>query len=154
MPDKLIPPTNFESGEAIYIAELLKAYAEAEKTSSLTIDNLPLKYKKEFDRHRQDYFNAESVHRRMRETYLSEENDFEMLKNETYDGIIDTHSMPYSNGYERLLKVLQQAVNLQQGKSLLWQLPKWIGASEKKGVCHILVNEKEITWVVKDEENI
>lgn len=151
LPDKLTPPNEFENEESIYITELLKAFAENAKQVSITYDKLLPNQKIEFNRHRQDYFNAEAVHRRMREIYSKEYNEFDLLKQDTFDGIIDTHSMSYSNGYDQLLKVLQQAVTLQNGKSLLWQLPKWIGASEKKGVCHILVNDKKIAWVIEDE---
>lgn len=151
LPKKLVPPKELDNNEAIYIAELLKTYAEKQKVQAYSINDIPNKYKNEIDRHRQDFYNAEAVHRKVREIYSSDENDFDLLKNETYDGIIDTHSMSYSNGYERLLHVLEQAVKLQDGKSLLWKLPKWIGSSEKKGICHILVNENRLTWVVKDE---
>lgn len=154
LPDKLIPPTNIEDEESIYITELLKTYAEKQKVKSFTIDNLPPKYKDDLNRHRQDYFSAEAVHRKVREIYANDENQFTLLKNETYDGVIDTASMIYCNGYEKLLNVLSQAVRLNHGKSLLWQLPEWISSSEKKGICHILVNDKRLTWVVNDEENI
>ena len=29
--------------------------------------------------------------------------------------------------------------------------PPWIGPSQKQGVCHILVNEGKINWVIGDE---
>ena len=150
LPDKLLPPQNFKNEEATYLAELLKVYAEKQKVSSFTVDNLPPKYQEELKRHRQDFYSAEAVRRKLREISITN-NEFETLENDTYDGIIDTHSMSYNNGYERLLHVLQQAVSLSSGKSLLWELPKWIGASEKKGVCHILVNDKRMKWVIDDE---
>lgn len=151
LPDKLEVPQEVKDSEATYILELLKAYAEKQKVESYTIETLPIKYKKEIERHRQDFYSAEAVRRKTREISTDAENEFEILKKDTYEGIIDTHSMGYSSAYERLLAVLQQVVKLSNGKSLLWQLPKWISASEKKGVCHILVNEKRISWVVEDD---
>ncbi len=151
LPDKLTPPEKLESEETTYIISLLKAFADKQKVESYTIETLPVKYQNELQRHRQDYFNAEAVHRKVREIYSDNDNQFEILKNETYDGVIDTALMTYSDGYEKLLKVLAQAVQLNHGKSLLWQLPEWLSSSEKKGICHILVNDKRITWVAEDE---
>lgn len=151
LPEKLTVPQEIDNSEAVYILELLKAYAEKQKVESYTIETLPIKYKKEIERHRQDFYSAEAVRRKTREISIDAENEFDNLKNDTYEGIVDTHSMEYSNAYERLLAVLQQVVKLNSGKSLLWQLPKWISSSEKKGICHILVNEKRISWVVEDE---
>ena len=31
--------------------------------------------------------------------------------------------------------------------SLLMHLPGWIRAQERKGICHMLVNEEKIKWV-------
>ena len=154
LPDKLVPPKEFDSMEAIYITELLKAYADKQKVSNYTIESLPLKYKKDIERHRQDFYNAEAMHRKIRDIYDDKENEFEKLKDDTLDGIIDTALMDYDNGYEKLLNVLAQVVKLEQGKSLMWLLPSWLGSSEKKGVCHILVNDRKLSWVVENEADI
>lgn len=58
LPEKLVPPESVENIEIVYITEILKAYAETENIKDLTIDTLPDKYKKEIERHRQDFFNA------------------------------------------------------------------------------------------------
>ena len=150
LPDKLVPPKEFDSMEAIYITELLKAYADKQKVSNYTIDSLPLKYKKDIERHRQDFYNAEAMHRKIRDIYDDKENEFEKLK----DDNIDSALMDYDNGYEKLLNVLAQVVKLEQGKSLMWLLPSWLGSSEKKGVCHILVNDRKLSWVVENEADI
>jgi hypothetical protein len=47
-----------------------------------------------------------------------------------------------------LIEVLKQAVVAPVGKSLLSNIPNWIGNSEKKGVCHMLVNDGKIRWVM------
>jgi hypothetical protein len=76
---------------------------------------------------------------------------FALLKDETYDGIFDVHSMDYRSGFERLLRVMAHVSSVQINKCPLSKLPEWIGNSEKKGVCHILVNDGVIRWVVQDE---
>ncbi len=149
VPDKLTPPDTIDNGEARYITELLKAYAEAENLSSITTETIPEKYQRNFTEQRQHFYNAEAINRRVRDTGLNDQ--FEIFIQDTYDGVIDVCDQNYTNGYERLLKVLQQAVNRPKGKSLLETLPNWIGNSEKKGACHILVNDKKITWVIINE---
>lgn len=149
VPDKLIPPDNIDDGEAHYVTELLKAYAEEARISSITTETIPEKYKRNFTEQRQHFYNAEAINRRVRDTGLNDQ--FELFIQDTYDGIIDVCDQHYANGYERLLKVLQQAVNRPKGKSLLETLPNWIGNSEKKGAYHILVNDNKITWVITNE---
>ncbi len=149
LPDKLIPPNDIDSSEHVYITELLKAYADAENLPQINADSVPPKYLRNFNEQRQNFYNAEAINRKVRDTGIY--NQFEIFIQDTYDSIIDVHDQAHPNGYERLLKVLQQAGNRPQGKSLLETLPNWIGSSEKKGACHILVNHKKITWVATNE---
>ena len=148
MPDKLTPPSEFASEEAIYIAELLRAYSDAEG-AQVDPSTMADRYKRNLNDQRQHYFNAEAVRRRVRDVYKSTDNDvFETFKQDVYEGVINVHDQDHANGYARLLAVLTQACNLQRGSSLLEQFPKWIGNSQRQGVCHILVNENRIKWVV------
>lgn len=149
LPDRLAPPANFEEDEAVYIAELLFAYAEAEGVATVAPDALSPKYQRNLTEQRQNYFNAEAVRRRVRDVF-TDRDEFEVLKTETYDGIVDVHSQNWANGFERLLKVLAQSAVVRIDKSLLGSQLTWIGNSEKKGVCHILVNEGRIKWVVTE----
>lgn len=152
LPDSLTPPENIETTESIYIVELLRAYADAEHIAEFTASNLPNKYKRHFNEQRQNYYNVEAIRRSVRDTGVSEQ--FDYFVEDTYDAVIDVCDQSHANGYERLLKVLQQAANRPKGRSLLENLPNWIGASEKKGACHILVNEGKIKWVITNEEDI
>lgn len=149
LPDSLIPPENIEKEEATYILELLRAYADAEHVDKFTVSNMPDKYKRSFNEQRQNYYNAESIRRSVRDTGLNDQ--FDYFINDTYNSIIDVCDQSHANGYERLLKVLQQAANRSQGRSLLETMTNWIGMSEKKGACHILVNDGRIKWVITNE---
>lgn len=149
LPDSLVPPENIEKEEATYILELLRAYADAEHMDKLTVNTIPDKYKRNFNEQRQNYYNAESIRRSVRDTGLN--NQFDYFINDTYNSIIDVFDQSHANGYERLLKVLQQAANRSQGRSLLETMTNWIGSSEKKGACHILVNDCKIKWVITNE---
>ena len=70
-----------------------------------------------------------------------------MLKEEIYNGIIDVHEQDYSTGYKRLVADLQQAAITNTSKSLLDSKLHCIGNCERKGVCHMLVNDCRIKWV-------
>lgn len=154
-PAALEIPEELESDELIYVTELLTAYADAEGIDDLPKESLTQypKYKADFERRRKDYYAAETIRRGSRDVFGEKDPDqFDVLKNETYDGVIDVHSQDFPHGFARLNKVMAQAATIRVDKCLLSRLPDWIGASEKKGVCHILVNDRRIKgWVANDE---
>jgi hypothetical protein len=139
----LSPPDELSEDEMPYVEALLEAYADAEGLSELSKDGLDSyrKYKKNFQRQRKDYYAAESVRRGTREAFGNAgTHQFETLKNETYDGIVDVHEQKYENGFDRLGAVMTQAAITPISKCTL-RKTDWIGNSEKKGVCHFLVND-------------
>lgn len=151
-PEKIEPPSELDDKEEVYVNELLAAYGEDAGEEYDNIDELPQKYAKNFNRQRSDYYNAESIRLSSRDVYSSDEgNLFEEFKAETFDGIIDVVEDDYDTGFDRLKSVTKHAGNLNYSKSALPRIPNWIGPSEKKGTCHILVNDKKIKWVDEDE---
>jgi hypothetical protein len=153
-PKNIPMPADPTYEEMEYIAQLLAAYAEAEGVSELssnTLGEYP-SYKNDLRQRRKEYYAAETIRRGTREVFGANDPDhFELLKDETYDGIFDVYSMDdYKHGYDKLLKVLAQVSAFQINKSPLSQL-QWTGPKEMKGVCHILVNDGTIKWVVRDE---
>lgn len=149
--EKLIPPADIEPHEQVYVTELFAAYTDAEKTINITSHTLPSypRYQRNFEEQRKNYYNAESIRRSVREVFAEEGSDqFEILKEDMYDGVSTTCDQDFDNGYARLLEVLKQASGIAASKSLLSNIPNWIGNSEKKGVCHMLVNDGKIRWVL------
>lgn len=148
-PVALVPPDELMSHEMIYVQALLDAYAEAlgaESIQRAELAGYPL-FKKNFDRQRKDYYAAESIREATRDTQVVlGRGEFDSLKQETFDAVVDVCERSYPNGFERLNTVLQHATTVQLS-SLLARIPDWIGPSEKKGVCHMLVNDKRIGWV-------
>jgi hypothetical protein len=140
--------------EMVYVRELLLAYADAEGVEEISKDDLQLRqgYRNDFERRRKDYYAAETIRRASRDSFGRNDTDqFDVLKGETYDGVIDVHTQSFSDGFSRLKGVMNQAAALPISKCQLSRLD-WIGNSEKKGVCHILVNEQTIKgWVSGDE---
>lgn len=153
-PKNIEVPNEPESDELTYIAELLAAYAEKAGVVVLSLEALAgyKQYRDDLRQRRKEYYAAETIRRGTREVFGETDPDqFGLLKDETYDGIFDVHSQEYKDGYERLLKVMAHVSSIQINKSPLSKLPEWIGNKEKKGVCHILVNDGVIRWVVRDE---
>lgn len=153
-PKDIEVPDEPENDELTYIAELLAAYAEKTGVAELSLDALAgyRQYREDLRQRRKEYYAAETIRRGTREVFGETDPDqFGILKDETYDGIFDVHSQDYQDGYERLLKVMAHVSSIQINKSPLSKLPEWIGNKEKKGVCHILVNDGVIRWVVRDE---
>lgn len=149
-PVELLPPEHFNEHELVYISELLAAYADAEGISTITKDDLSTypKYRKNFQRQRKDYYAAETIRESARDVIgPTAAEEFNILKKETCDGIIDVYDDDYPNGFDRLNSVMQHVTTIQLNKSLLTKLPGWISCSEKKGFCHMLVNDRQLKWV-------
>lgn len=154
LPPKLVPPTDVAQTELPYVTELLASFAEAENIANIskeTLSQLSPKYQRNFIEQRENYYNAESIRRSVREVFSDGEDDFIRLKDDTYAGISETCWDNYDHGYARLLAVLKQVSQITLTKSYLTQISNWIGNSEKKGVCHMLVNDGKIRWVINDE---
>ncbi len=153
-PREMVVPNEPTDEELAYITQLLEAYAEAAGVTELSrsaLSGYP-KYNNDLRQRRKEYYAAETIRRGTREVFKESDADqFELLKEETYDGIFDIHSQDYKSGYDRLLKVMTQVSSIQINKCSLSKLPEWIGNKEKKGVCHILANDGRISWVVRDE---
>ena len=153
-PANLAVPAEVEADEIIYVTELLAAYANAEKLPDMSKESLDQhpRYKNDFGRRRKDYYAAETIRRASRDIFGDKDPDqFIILKDETYNGVIDVHSQDFPHGVARLNAVMTQAATIRTDKCLLSRMPDWIGASEKKGVCHILVNDRIIKGWVNNE---
>ena len=140
-------PEDIKPSELPYVSALMDVYAEEDGVESMTPDELEgnERRKRHFTRQREDYYNAEFVRRCMRDSYSSEADDrFEELENEAYTGIVEVYDRDYANGRTRLTNVLDRAVTLDFAKCWVRRSTDWLGNSEKKGLCHVLVNDERI----------
>ena len=152
--EQISTPTDVTKQEQPYVYALLKAYGDAEKGTEITLELLDAypNYKKHFQRQRDDYFAAEAVRRGTRDFYSENDPDqFQVLKDEIYDGIIDIYEDDWDNGLIRVRKVMAQASKVAVARCWLSRDTDWIGNAQKKGVCHILVNDGRLKgW--RDED--
>lgn len=149
-------PKKAETYEQGYARALFNAYGQVENVGEFLEELLPIypKHQKHFSEQRTYYFAAEAVRRGTRDIY-SEESQFEILKEETYEGIKEVWEEQYKNGLTRLRKVMTQASNTRVDRCWLSRDTDWIGNPQKKGICHFLVNEERLEgWVREDDDDI
>lgn len=136
--------------EQIYIDELCLAYGDAEGMDSFSTDDLSSfpDYSDDLEDRRIDFYAAETIRRGVLELKGSSlTGQFDVLKDETFNGVKDTARRTHPNGYDRMLAVMEQAVIAPVTNYILSTSPYWISGKIKKGVCHHLVNDGKLTWI-------
>ena len=150
-PTSIVPPDEIEEHEIGYVRELYRVYHEKTGDDYARPEDLDAqpKLRRHFDRNRKDYYMAETIHRELRDTIrLDEEDGFDLLKDEMYEGVIATRDKTtYNYAIERLDAVMEHATIVPLSNNLQDRMLDWVGAGEKKGVCHMLVNDKRLTWM-------
>lgn len=149
-PTSIAVPDAFEDSELTYIKELYCVYSECigRVVNSLADLESFAKYLDNFQQQRKYFFAAETIRRFVRDTF-SENDEFDILKEEVFEGIIDIFSLEHSNSFERMTKALQVSTQISTTKSLLDSKLHYVGNSERKGICHMIVNDKKIKWVTE-----
>lgn len=155
-PSIITPPKEIKPDELGYVEELYRVYSEKtgkECTCEQDLDKFK-DLKKNFNSQRKNYYSAETIRRELRDTIpYNEEDDFEILKDEIFDGIIDVRDEDYSLAYERLKAVMKHVTKVQTSPNLNAKLLGWVGPAEKKGVCHMLVNDNRIKWMEDEDDD-
>lgn len=155
LPIELASLSTIAPQEMPYINALCEVYAEKinQVVTPDTIDTLNPNLRRHYADQRKAYYSAESIHRSVREVFADGEKQFNILKDDAYDGISDTYiDDRHQTGYDRLMAVLDKVTNITLTKSSLVKIVGLIGNLEKKGICHILVNDEYIkSWVNIDE---
>lgn len=146
LPPEIISKEVDTENEGHYLDALLAVFSEKDGMvySQENLNEPDFKYNDKIQRHRRDFFSAKCVERNCRDVYPKDKNQFNVFKDEIYDGIIDKYEEDYDSSYNRLCEVLSQATKVEIGKSVLMKETVWIGASERKGTCHILVNDGKL----------
>ena len=144
-------PDDIGKHELDYIHALYEAYAQKLKKDTFTADDLlslPKGYAENFKEQRMAYYSAVSIERSVRDIFDDGEDEFSKLKDDAWHGINTTYWRDYDDGYARLNAVLEKITSTTLDSSILSQMRNLIGNLEKKGICHILVNDGVIeSWV-------
>ena len=154
LPIELTPADAVNSKELPCFNALCEVYAEKVKQAVTqdTIGSLPPGLRHNYSEQQKAYYSAENVYHSMREVFADGEEQFEALKEDAFDGISHIYyDDTFATGYDRLIAVLNSIVNVSLSKSALTNIVGLIGNLEKKGICHILVNDEVIkSWVDLD----
>lgn len=154
-PTVISVPTSPTNDEHTYICELFRAYGDCIGIPTFTETDLLAHpdFIDDLDDRRIDYYAAESIRRSVLEFKSNTLSDqFTVLKDDTLVGVKDTAKRAYPNGYERMLAVMEKAVTVPVDNYLLSNSPYWINGRIKKGVCHHLVNDGQLYWLIRRNE--
>lgn len=147
-----VVPDQIQPGEMGYVSEMYAAYEDAYHVTITKPEDLDaIACRGHFDRQRKNYYLAETIHEKTRDSHQQGESDnFETLKDEVEAGVyIVDHDPSYADGLKRANAVLNTASSLPISYNTQDALFNWIGPGEKQGVCHMLVNEERLVWVDK-----
>lgn len=105
---------------------------------------------KHFDRQQRDFNDAAWYEHSLRDTVADFDNQFSLLKQDAYDGIEETYyNDEYgNNGMKRLREVQNKIITITLDLSNLKNIDNILSNNIKKGLCHLMVNDKMIkSWV-------
>ena len=154
LPEKGPIPDSLVELEDVYSKQLLIAYSENDgnpKTDYYNVQNLPQKYRNHLHDQRVNFFNADYVLRAIRDGFKDSEQQIALLKQETYDSISDILFEDYKTSFKKVTETLKHITTVSFSKPEITQIQNFIGNSEKKGLCHSLVNDGKFNWVDDNE---
>ena len=147
-----IPPDKPDDHlEKTYLTQMQAAYADHLHKPINCSDDLPQTCRPEYAKQREYFYDAEGMRRNLRDVIENGEQEFDALKVDLYDGICDTCASDYADGLLRMRSTLSQAAGFPLSGSVIAQFPSMIKAAEKKGLCHMLVNDHMLEWVHENE---
>ena len=131
-----------------YVKALLGVYEEATGDEYVSPDDVKdTIYEDHFHQQRKSYYQAEAIHRAVRDSETEDDEDFEVLKDEIKDGIYYVSHRKYPRGIDKADAVLEKASDLPISHNTDKNMLGWVGPCEKQGVCHMLVNDRKLTWI-------
>jgi hypothetical protein len=72
---------------------------------------------------------------------------FDAIREEIYNGVVDTYEMDYADGLTRIRSTLRQAGTLTPTCNALCIR---VQTQDKQSLCHHLANENRFTWIKKN----
>jgi len=138
------PPATPAKAELSYVTKLLEAYAEHTSTDVGSHEAIPdPDLRDHFFDSRIQFYSAESLRAFSRDTLPPGE--FKKLQDEFYGGVMDVIRSDHSDGYRRVIAVVQFARLLPvSAHALITALTQ----QDRAGICHQLANDNvNVRWV-------
>ncbi|WP_216387102.1 ABC-three component system protein [Arcanobacterium phocae] len=107
---------------------------------------MPDTHRQEYQEQRGYFWDAQGLRRNLLDV-LEDQNVFDRLKDDLYDGVIDTCRDDYPNGLKRMRATLASSTRIQLAASVITQFPSVIQNRHRKSMCHMLTNEGRLVWV-------
>jgi hypothetical protein len=141
-PDAPAPPPAVTANETHYARALLDAYEDRLKVDLRVPEDLKdTELSTHFDRSRREFYSAEALREFSRDNVPP--GTFEALLDEVNDGVADVEQSAHSDGYSRVLAVVQQAKLLQLTANALITRTR---TADRGGMCHQLANVHRLRW--------
>lgn len=142
------PPLEAAAIESLYLKCLLEAYSDHLSQTVTSVDDtvLPERLKRHFARSREHFYEAETLNRFSRDHV--EADAFDRLKEEFFDGVINTVETDHADGYARVVAATDKAQQLHPTSNVL---SAYLTVGDKHGVCHHLANDGKLEWVEHEE---
>lgn len=135
-------PEAVGDNEKVYIDALLHAFSDADGIE-YSLENVKAsEYEEDLDRARINFFSAESLETFSRDAFPT--GCYDDLKDECYEGVHSVVRQKHDNGYDRFLAVSTQSASLPYSSHPLFH---YIQTSDRKGLCHQLVNDQRLKWI-------
>lgn len=147
-PTPKVPESPDPALESGYTTQMFAALAEHLGTPVADISDLPDRYRKAFARQRGHFWDAEGVRRNLRDLIPAGEQEFSAMKEDLFDGVVEICEADYDDGYLRMNATLSKAAEFALNGSVIVKFPSMVRATHKKGMCHMLVNDDQLHWVV------
>jgi hypothetical protein len=146
-PKPLLPPSEIDNREVRYVEQIYEAFSEhlRQPITQQQDFNDQKHLKNCFDKARVGFYCAESLKEFARDS-LPDESFFTDLIDEFDEGLELTAKAVYPDGYERIMKTSEMALQLQLSATVLRDELK---PNDRVGMCHQLANENRIIWVEK-----
>ena len=146
-PDTPNPPEAPDADiEGRYIRQLCLAFGSFDQADYAQDTDLPECHAREYQEQRGYFWDAQGLSRNLRDV-LEDQDVFDQLKDDLYDGVIDTCRDDHPNGLKRMRATLTASTRTQLTASAITQFPTLIQNRHRKGMCHVLTNEGRMMWV-------
>lgn len=143
------PPTDIgdEEKKLEYIKELTNIYCEYSDGKLKDLDDLKKDYMlfDHLSRQREDYYCAQSLKRFSRDEFIGD--PYEEAKNEIFRSVIDVCNKDYPKSFDRVNETTGEARKISLDGNELGK----VNPSDKSGMCHELVNDSKLKWVIINE---